>query len=201
VDTIMACVGQDPIALDLDTLHSGTGSWSYSFTQELTGFASSTLSGSILTIDFSAAGADSARVLISGWTSSDNTDFEILVVEGSYPYWTATAPDGGNEPTSPTGGMSMDVTGAYGVPITVHYYEDAVFIEDAQGNWSVDSYGPEFTAMTDSTGNLLTLPAGDYWVRGYTNQFGCFNPEPANAATVTSSPALRLVTVPHLLPD
>ena len=95
----------------------------------------------------------------------------------------------------------MDLMGAYGVPVTVHYYENAVFIEDPQGGWIVDSYGPELTAMTDSTGNLLTLPAGDYWIRGYSNQFGCFNPEPATSGTVTSDPQLRLITVPHLLPE
>jgi hypothetical protein len=198
----MGCEAQaDVIALDLDTLHSGTGSWSYSFTQQLSGFASSTLSGSVLTIDFSGAGADSARVNISGTNTTDNASIEILVVEGSYPFWNSTAPDGGNEPTSATGGMSMDLTGSYGVPVTVHYYENAVFMREPQGTWMVDSYGPELTAMTDSTGNLLTLPAGDYWIRGYSNQFGCFNPEPATSGTVTSNPQLRLVTVPHLLQE
>jgi hypothetical protein len=201
LDTIMGCDGQDPISLDLDTLHTGTGSWTYSITQGLTGFASSTLSSSTLTIDFSAAGADSARVNISGSNTVDNASIEILVVEGAYPFWTGTAPDGGNQPTSSTGGMSMNLTGAYGVPVTVHYYENAVFIEEPLGGWTVDSYGPEFSAMTDSTGNLLTLPAGDYWIRGYTNQFGCFNPEPATSGTVTSDPQLRLLTVPHLLPE
>ena len=36
VDTIMGCEAQtDAIALDLDTLHSGTGTWSYSLTLSL----------------------------------------------------------------------------------------------------------------------------------------------------------------------
>ena len=202
VDTIMGCEAQtDAIALDLDTLHSGTGSWTYSITQGLTGFASSTLSGSTLSIDFSGSGADSARVNISGTNTTDNADIEILVVEGSFPYWNSTAPDGGNEPTSPTGGMSMDLGGAYDAPVTVHYYENAVWIEAPSGDYTVDAFGPELTAMTDSAGNLVSLPAGDYWIRGYTNQFGCFNPEPATSGTPTSSPQLRLITVPHLLPE
>lgn len=187
--------------MDLDTLHTGTGTWTYSITQNLSGFASASILNSILTINFSASGTDSARVNISGSNSVDNASIEILVVEGSYPFWNSTAPDGGNEPTSATGGMSMDLTGSYGVPVTVHYYENAVFMTEPLGTWTVDSYGPELTAMTDSTGNLLTLPAGDYWIRGYSNQFGCFNPEPATSGTVSSNPQLRLVTVPHLLPE
>ena len=95
----------------------------------------------------------------------------------------------------------MAFEGAYGVPITVHYYADAVFIEDPAGNYSTAPYGEELTAMTDSSGSLLTLPAGDYWISGFTNQFGCFNPEPAIQATQTISPELRLITVPHLLPE
>ena len=202
VDTIMGCEAQtDAIALDLDTLHSGTGTWTYSLTQGLTGFASSTLSGSTLSIDFSASGADSARVNISGTNTTDNAAIEILVVEGAFPYWNSTAPDGGNEPTSATGGMSMDLGGAYDAPVTVHYYENAVWIEAPSGEYTVDAFGPELTAMTDSAGNLVALPAGDYWIRGYTNQFGCFNPEPATSGSPTASPQLRLITVPHLVPD
>ena len=170
-------------------------------TQGLTGFASSTLSGSTLSIDFSASGADSARVNISGTNTTDNAAIEILVVEGAFPYWNSTAPDGGNEPTSATGGMSMDLGGAYDAPVTVHYYENAVWIEAPSGEYTVDAFGPELTAMTDSAGNLVALPAGDYWIRGYTNQFGCFNPEPATSGTPTTSPQLRLITVPHLVPD
>jgi len=202
VDTIMGCEAQtDAIALDLDTLHSGTGSWTYSITQGLTGFASSTLSGGTLSIDFSASGADSARVNISGTNNTDNADIEILVVEGAFPYWNSTAINGGNEPTSPTGGMTLDLGGAYGAPVTVHYYEDALMIEDPSGNYTVAAYGPELTAMTDSSGTLITWPSGDYWIRGFTNQFGCFNPEPANSGTPTTSPQLRLITVPHLVPE
>ena len=201
VDTIVGCDGQNPILVDLDTLHTGTGSWTYSIIQNLTGFATASLSSNILSIDFSTAGTDSARIDISGSNTIDNASIEILVIEGSYPFWTSSSPDGANSPVSSTGGMSLNFSGAYGVPVTVHYFDDAVFIKDPSGAFTIDSYGPLLTAETDSSGNLITLPAGDYWIRGYTNQYGCFNPEPAISGSVTTSPALRLLTVPYILPE
>lgn len=201
LDTIMGCDGQADLEMDLDTLHTESGTWSYTVESNISGFATGSVSGSVLTIDFSAAGVDSAHIEISASDGTNSGTFDFLVIEGSYPYWTDSAPDGGNTPTSPTGGVSQDFEGGYGVPVTVHYYADAVFIEDPAGNYSTAPYGEELTAMTDSSGSLLTLPAGDYWISGYTNQFGCFNPEPAIQATQTAAPELRLITVPHLLPD
>ncbi len=202
-DTIMGCFDQtDAIALDLDTLHSGTGTWTYSITQSLTGaYASESLSGSELTIDFSGAGQDSSRVGLSGTNGSDNATFDVLVVEGTYPFVSSYAPNGANEPTSLTGGMNMTFDGGYDVPLTVHYFDDAVFAEAADGSVSVHAYGTETTALTDSSGSLITLPAGDYFITGYTNRWGCFNPEPATSGTPTLNPSYRLVTVPHLVPE
>ena len=202
-DTIMGCFDQtDAIALDLDTLHSGTGTWTYSITQSLTGaYASESLSGSELTIDFSGAGQDSSRVGLSGTNGSDNATFDVLVVEGTYPFVSSYAPNGANEPTSLTGGMNMTFDGGYDVPLTVHYFDDAVFAEAADGSISVHAYGTETTALTDSSGSLITLPAGDYFITGYTNRWGCFNPEPATSGTPTLNPSYRLVTVPHLVPE
>ena len=202
-DTIMGCFDQvDAIALDLDTLHSGTGSWTYSITQSLTGtYASESLIDSELTIDFSGAGQDSSRIGLSGTNGSDNATFDFLVVEGTYPFVTSYAPNGGNEPTSPTGGMNMTFDGGYDVPLTVHYFADAVFAEAPDGTISVHAFGSEATALTDSSGSLITLPSGDYFITGYTNRWGCFNPEPATSGTPTASPSYRLVTVPHLGPE
>lgn len=95
----------------------------------------------------------------------------------------------------------MTFEGAYGAPIEVHYYANIVHIEDPSGDFMISPYGEELTAMTDSAGSLVTLPTGGYLIRGYTNQFGCFNPEPANQAVPTTSPAYRLISVPHLLPE
>ena len=202
-DTIMGCFDQvDAIALDLDTLHSGTGSWTYSITQSLTGtYASESLIDSELTIDFSGAGQDSSRIGLSGTNGSDNATFDFLVVEGTYPFVTSYAPNGGNEPTSSTGGMNMTFDGGYDVPLTVHYFADAVFAEASDGTISVHAFGSEATALTDSSGSLITLPSGDYFITGYTNRWGCFNPEPATSGTPTASPSYRLVTVPHLGPE
>ena len=202
-DTIMGCFDQvDAIALDLDTLHSGTGSWTYSITQSLTGtYASESLIDSELTIDFSGAGQDSSRIGLSGTNGSDNATFDFLVVEGTYPFVTSYAPNGGNEPTSSTGGMNMTFDGGYDVPLTVHYFADAVFAEAPDGTISVHAFGSEATALTDSSGSLITLPSGDYFITGYTNRWGCFNPEPATSGTPTASPSYRLVTVPHLGPE
>jgi hypothetical protein len=202
-DTIMGCVDQtDAVALDLDTLHTGTGSWNYTISQDVTGtYAAATLTGSVLSVDFSAAGQDSSTVELTGTNGTDNIAFNILVVEGTYPFVTSSAPDGGNQPTSPTGGVGMTFDGGYGVPLMVHYYEDAVYSRASDGTFNVHAYGEELTAMTDSSGSLITLPAGDYFITGYTNHWGCYNPEPATSGTPTASPSYRLITVPHLLPD
>ena len=203
-DTIMGCVDQtDAVALDLDTLHTGTGTWTYSITQNITGsYAGASLTGSVLSIDFSAAGQDSSTVQLSGSNGSgDNASFDILIVEGTYPFVTSSSPDGGNQPTSPTGGMGMTFDGGYGVPLMVHYYPEAVYSRAPDGTFNVHAYGEEFTAMTDSTGSLLSLPAGDYFITGYTNHWGCYNPEPATSGTPTANPSYRMITVPHLLPD
>ena len=88
-----------------------------------------------------------------------------------------------------------------GVPLMVHYYEDAVYSRASDGTFNVHAYGEELTAMTDSSGSLITLPAGDYFITGYTNHWGCYNPEPATSGTPTANPSYRLITVSHLLPD
>ena len=198
LDTLTACDGQDPMTLDLDTLHSGTGSWSYTLTQNVTGFASATLNGSELTVDFSGAGTDSARVNLTGTNTVDNATIELLVIESSYPYWSTTASNGANNPATLTGGMMVTMHGMYDAPVTVHYYNDAVLIRDANDTYSIDSYGAVQTAPMDVNGNFVTLPAGDYWLRGYTNKYGCYNPEPATTGTPTATPSLRLISVPHL---
>ena len=202
-DTITGCVDQtDAVALDLDTLHTGTGSWNYTISQDVTGsYASATLTGSVLSVDFGAAGQDSSTVELTGTNGTDNIAINILVVEGTYPFVTSSAPDGANEPTSPTGGVGMTFDGGYGVPLMVHYYEDAVYSRASDGTFNVHAYGEELTAMTDSSGSLITLPAGDYFITGYTNHWGCYNPEPATSGTPTANPSYRLITVPHLLPD
>ena len=202
-DTIMGCVDQtDAVALDLDTLHTGTGTWNYTISQDVTGtYAAATLTGSVLSVDFSAAGQDSSTVELTGTNGTDNIAFNILVVEGTYPFVTSSAPDGGNQPTSPTGGVGMTFDGGYGVPLMVHYYEDAVYALAPDGSSSWHAHGEELTAMTDSSGSLITLPAGDYFITGYTNHWGCYNPEPATSGTPTANPSYRLITVSHLLPD
>lgn len=198
LDTLTACDGQDPMTLDLDTLHSGTGSWSYTLTQDLTGFASATLNGSELTVDFSVVGTDSARVNLTGTNTVDNAEIEILVIESSYPYWTASETFLAIGPADSTGGMAATMSGMYDAPVTVHYYEDVVFIRDTEDNFEIGPYGNVQTAQMNVNGQFITLPSGDYWLRGYTNKYGCFNPEPAVSGTPTTDPNLRLLTVPHL---
>ena len=198
LDTLTACDGQGPMTLDLDTLHSGTGSWSYTLTQDLTGFASATLNGSELTVDFSGDGTDSARVNLTGTNTVDNAEIEILVIESSYPYWTASETFLAIGPADSTGGMAATMSGMYDAPVTVHYYEDVVFIRDTEDNYEIGPYGDVQTAQMNVNGQFITLPSGDYWLRGYTNKYGCFNPEPAVSGTPTTDPNLRLLTVPHL---
>lgn len=198
LDTLTACDGQDPMTLDLDTLHSGTGSWSYTLTQDLTGFASATLNGSELTVDFSGVGTDSARVHLTGTNTVDNAEMEILVIESSYPFWTASETFLAVGPADSTGGMAATMSGMYDAPVTVHYYEDVVFIRDTEDNYEIGPYGDVQTAQMNVNGQFITLPSGDYWLRGYTNKYGCFNPEPAVSGTPTTDPNLRLLTVPHL---
>jgi hypothetical protein len=75
--------------------------------------------------------------------------------------------------------MAATMSGMYDAPVTVHYYEDVVFIRDTEDNYEIGPYGDVQTAQMNVNGQFITLPSGDYWLRGYTNKYGCFNPEPA----------------------
>ena len=98
-------------------------------------------------------------------------------------------------------GMDSKENG-YSVPLSVHYYNDVVFATDAQQ--TIHGYAPYVElqeALTDSSGQFVTRPSYAYSIHGYTNYYGCFNPEPATFGTPSTSPKMRPIVVPYIIKD
>ena len=81
----------------------------------------------------------------------------------------------------------------------MHYYEDVVHAETPGDGFLIAPYGDVQEALTDSSGQFVTMPSDVYWVAGYTNVHGCYNPEPATSGTPSVSPGLRPIVVPYIL--
>ena len=199
VNTLVGCDGGDDLVIDLDTMHTATGVWTYNIDSNLSGFASGSIDGSELTIDFSGAGTDSARIDISGTSGTDSGTFEFLVIESGYPYYTDFQSVGVINPADSIGGNQFTFENGYDVPLTVHYYDNVVWAGLPLGGLSFAPYGDQQEALTDSTGHFVRMPSKDFWIYGYTNTYGCFNPEPATSGTPSASPTLRPVVIPYII--
>lgn len=200
-DTLIVCDGADDLVIDLDTVHSLTGSWTYTIDSNISGFASGSINGTELTIDFSGTGTDSARIDISGTSGTDSGTFEFLVIESGYPYYTGFESVGVINPADSVGGNRFTFENGYDVPLTVHYYDHVVWSELSSSILGFAPYGLQQDALTDSTGHFVRMPSKDFWVYGYTNTYGCFNPEPATSGTPSASPRLRPVVIPYIIED
>jgi len=197
--TMSACDAAANATLDLSTLHSETGTWTYALDVNISGFASASLVGSTLTIDYSGANTGSGTVELTATDGTNTGDIDVTVTESLYPYVTSFIVDGAATHGSLDGGWQIGFTGAYGAPVTVHYYHAAVFGYSGSSFLGTLGYGTEQTGSTDASGDLLTLPQATYWISGYTNVRGCFNPEPATGPVPTVSPSLRHAPVPTKL--
>ena len=197
--TMSACDAAANATLDLSTLHSETGTWTYALDVNISGFASASLVGSTLTIDYSGANTGSGTVELTATDGTNTGDIDVTVTESLYPYVTSFIVDGAATHGSLDGGWQIGFTGAYGAPVTVHYYDAAVFGYSGSSFLGTLGYGTEQTGSTDASGDLLTLPQATYWISGYTNVRGCFNPEPATGPVPTVSPSLRHAPVPTKL--
>jgi hypothetical protein len=201
VNTLVGCDGGDDLVIDLDTMHTAAGTWTYNIDSNLPGFATGSIDGSELTIDFSGAGTDSARIDISGTSGTDSGTFEFLVIESGYPYYTDFQSVGVINPADSVGGNRFTFENGYDVPLTVHYYDNVVWADLPSGGLSLAPYGVQQEALTDSTGHFVRMPSKDFWIYGYTNTYGCFNPEPATSGTPSASPTLRPVVIPYIIED
>ena len=197
--TMSACDAAANATLDLSTLHSETGTWTYALDVNISGFASASVLGNILTIDYSGANTGSGTVELTATDGTNTGDIDVTVTESLYPYVTSFIVDGAATHGSLDGGWQIGFTGAYGAPVTVHYYHAAVFGYSGSSFLGTLGYGTEQTGSTDASGDLLTLPQATYWISGYTNIRGCFNPEPATGPVPTVSPSLRHAPVPTKL--
>ena len=198
VHNLNACDGDSDATIDLDALHSSNGVWTYSLDSDISGFASSSLLGSILTVDFSGANTGSGTIELSAQSGGNSGSIDVVVQESLYPYVTNMVPDGCSNANAEDGGAVFTFSGNYGSPVTVHYYLNAVNIFDS-GTAKFAGYGDVQTKDSDASGNWKSVSSGAYWLYGYTNARGCFNPEPATSGVPTSSPKIKLLTVPYLL--
>ena len=198
VHNLNACDGDSDATIDLDALHSSNGVWTYSLDSDISGFASSSLLGSILTVDFSGANTGSGTIELSAQSGGNSGSIDVVVQESLYPYVTNMVSDGCSNANAEDGGAVFTFSGNYGSPVTVHYYLNAVNIFDS-GTAKFAGYGDVQTKDSDASGNWKSVSSGAYWLYGYTNARGCFNPEPATSGVPTSSPKIKLLTVPYLL--
>jgi len=199
LDSLLGCENQANVSMDLDTMHVGSGTWTYTIDENIVGFASGSISANLVEIDFSSAGIGRDTIEISGNDGSNSVTISLIVQESTYPYWTAiNSSDGVSTPSASDGGAIFAFSGHDAAPVTVHYYEDAVMIFDGGIN-KFAGYGPELTAQTDADGNWLSQPTDAIWVSGYTNIHGCYSPEPATSSAPTSSPKIRQIPIPHLV--
>ena len=197
LDSLLGCENQANVTMDLDTMHAGTGSWTYSIDTNIDGFASSSVNSNLIEIDFSANGIGRDTVEVSGTDGTNTVNISLIVQESTYPYWTAIVSDGASLGNS-DGGAVYTFEGHGNQAVTVHYFKNAVMIFDGGIN-KFAGYGPEYTLDSDANGNWTSLLTGTVWVSGYTSAYGCYSPEPATSGTPTNSPKIRQVTVPHLV--
>lgn len=197
LDSLLGCENQANVTMDLDTMHAGTGSWTYSIDTNIDGFASSSVNSNLIEIDFSANGLGRDTVEVSGTDGTNTVSISLIVQESTYPYWTSIDSDGASVGNA-DGGAVYTFEGHGNQAVTVHYFKDAIMIFDGGIN-KFAGYGTEYTLETDANGNWTNQLTDAVWVSGYTSAYGCYSPEPATSGTPTSSPKIRQVTVPHLV--
>ena len=199
--TISGCDGDAIVTVDLSTLHTETGTWSYAIDGSVPGFIAASLdvATNVLTIDFSTSGTGSGLLELIATEGMNTGAIHLTVTESDYPYVTSLLIAAASDAGASDGGWQFGFTGGYGSPVTVHYFHHVVFGHPTLSFLGAAAYGTEQTGSTDASGDLMTLPSGTYWISGYTNVKGCFSPVPASGPAPTVSPALRIAAVPYIL--
>jgi hypothetical protein len=199
LDSTFACENQAVYSMDLDTMHAGTGAWSYTLVEDIVGFGSATINSNLVSFDLSAAGIGRDTIAISGTDGAETASIQIIVQESAtYPYVTGVLSDGSSHSNAEDGGAVFSFAGHDSRPVTVHYYEDAVMIFDGGTN-KFAGYGDLQSAQSDANGNWASHASQAIWIAGYTNAYGCYSPEPATSGTPTTSPKLKHLPIPHLV--
>ncbi|MGB1122394.1 MAG: hypothetical protein ACPG08_02635, partial [Flavobacteriales bacterium] len=199
LDSTFACENQPVYSMDLDTMHSGTGAWSYTLVEDIVGFGSATINSNLVAFDLSAAGIGRDTIAISGTDGAETASIQIIVQESAtYPYVTGVLSDGSSHANAEDGGALFSFAGHGARPVTVHYFEDAVMIFDG-GTSKYAGYGDLQSVQSDVNGNWALHASQAIWIAGYTNAYGCYSPEPATSGTPTASPKLRHLPIPHLI--
>ena len=199
LDSTFACENQAAYSMDLDTMHAGTGAWSYTLVEDIVGFGSATIASNLVSFDLSAVGIGRDTIAISGTDGAETASIQVIVQESAtYPYVTGVLSDGSSHANAEDGGALFSFAGHDSRPVTVHYYKDAVMIFDGGTN-KFAGYGDLQSAQSDAMGNWALQRSQAIWIAGYTNAYGCYSPEPATSGTPTTSPKLRQLPIPHLI--
>jgi hypothetical protein len=173
-EAVGACNG-GTLELNLDNLHGYGSGATYSLVENLTGFASGTLSGNNLTIDFSGSGLGQDTIVV--YVTATNSGYlKIPVEEYGYPkriYEIIIDP--ASSPGAYDGCMLFNFTNHYDEPLVV-YLDNNIRL--------------------NTVNNMLVLPHGVYHILGYENVKGCYNPEPAIYDDPAETPSIRRIVVP-----
>ncbi|MBT6163279.1 MAG: hypothetical protein HOH92_06235, partial [Crocinitomicaceae bacterium] len=182
IDSLIICDGST-ITLDLDTLHGGssTGTWTYSLNNALDAFGGASINGSIITVDASASGTGRDTLSVSGAGNGETADLSVIVQESLYPRVTSKYFVLPSTPVSLDGGVQFTFEGHYDSPVALDFLRH-----------------PSDT--TDADGSLL-LRSDSYWITSFTNVRGCINPAPATATTPGSDAEKTPLAIPYVLED
>lgn len=171
-DLVTACNGETK-EIELDDLHSFGAGATYGISENSAGFATASITGSTLELDFSGTGLGTDTVVVSVVT--EGTDFlRIPIAEYAYPVRTsAIRVDVASSPNAMDGAMFIDFDNTYEGAITIHLL-------------------PAGTLQLNN--GVVSVPHARYHIAGFSNVKGCYNPEPAtNDTPGASSPAQVIV--------
>ena len=176
-DSLVYCNGADNVTIDLDTLHAHTGVTGYTLTSGTTGsYASASISGNILTLDFSGEGVGVDTLSISASTSGASHELAVYLEEADYPVRTSKLKAlAASFPGADDGALQVTLTGSYDQPVTMH-----IIGQDDQ----------------QIVNGITQLPNAVHMIQGYTNVKGCMNLEPATTPLPPVDPAPARLLVP-----
>ncbi len=152
-----ACDGDSDLVLDLDALHDFGSGATYSISQNIGAYATTSIVGSELTVGWSAAGVGSDTLEVQVNTEGAST-LRIPLHEYHRPSRTThLAADAASSPVANDGAVFI---------VLDNTYDDIAYVHLTTGTMSL-------------TNGTLILPSGSYYVTGYTNVKGCKTTESA----------------------
>jgi hypothetical protein len=129
-----------------------------------------------LNVDFTPAGTGTDTLVIEAQSGPTTQWIRVIVHEWEYPVRTAPVlASPASSHIALDGSLLFSFSGTYGAPVQVHFSDGAV---------------------RNTVLNSLTVFGNRYSLVGYTNNKGCYMPEPATFSVPTGSPTPVVKMVP-----